>query len=108
MAVGLSQSPVARNQRHTETLCQGDVYAVGHSVRVAQLVGALNKRLCGPTTQRQVLEIDNCHQPFVIADQPAYDCAADSTDNLDIEVRRGMHSLAPQSLGHRCPWKRCK
>lgn len=108
MAVRVRESPVARDERRSKALGEGDVYAVGCGVRAAQLVGALDETLCRPTSERQTLEIRNSDKPFVIADQPTHDRATDSTDHLDIDVGGGMHGLASQSLHHSCPRLRGK
>lgn len=103
VAVGLGKAPVASDQRRGKALGEGDVYTVSHRVGAAQLVGALGERFCRPTPQWQALKIGNSDEPFVIADQTAQHRSTDGADHLDIKVGRGMHCLAAQSMGHRCP-----
>ena len=99
-AMGLSESPVAGDQRRTEALGQGDIYSIGHGVSTPQFIGALDEWLYGPTSNRQTVKVPNGDEPFMIADQPARSRSAYRPDHLDVEVSGGMYRLAPQPLGN--------
>lgn len=103
VAMGLSESLVARDERRRESLGERDVHPVGHRVGVPQLVGTLDEGLRRPTPNRQTLEVGNGDQSFVVADQPADDRAAERADHFHVEMRRGVHRLAAQASGDRGP-----
>jgi hypothetical protein len=76
MAMGISESPIAGDQRRRKALGECDVHAIGHGMGITQLVSALDECLCRPTPNGQALEVGNGDEPFMIADQPADDRSA--------------------------------
>lgn len=99
----LGESTVAGKERDGQTLGEGDVHGIGHSVSAPKFVGTLDEWLYRPTPNRQTQKVANSDQSLMIGDQPTHDSSANRPDHLDVKVGGRMQSLATKTLGNHRP-----